>query len=80
MNKFILIVFLILLSKNILAKNNLDQWKDSKKTYKDLIDEGFEIKAYDFNSISIDGGLTILLFITVLQKKIIFMNVKNIKL
>ena len=68
MNKFVLIIFLIFFSTNILADNNTDQWNNSKKTYKDLIDEGYEVKAYDTNTINADDGLIILLFITVLQK------------
>ena len=68
MYKFILIIFLIFFSSNIFAESNTDQWSDSKKTYKTLIDEGFEVKAYDTNTIKTDDGLIILLFITVLQK------------
>jgi len=33
-----------------------------------LINDGFEIKSYDTTSINSNSGLTILLFITVLQK------------
>lgn len=69
MNKFILILYLLFFSTNVFAENDIDQWTDSKKTYKDLIEEGFEIKAYDTNTIRAEGGLTILLFITVLQKE-----------
>ena len=69
MNRFIPIIFLIFFSTSILAENNIDQWIDSEKTYKDLIEEGFEVKAYDTNTINAEGGLIILLFITVLQKK-----------
>jgi hypothetical protein len=69
MNKFIPIIFLIFFSTSIFAENNIDQWTDSKKTYKDLIEEGFEVKAYDTNTINAEGGLIILLFITVLQKE-----------
>ena len=68
-NKFILIIFLIFFSINVFAENDIDQWTDSKKTYKDLIEEGFEVKAYDTNTIEAEGGITILLFITVLQKQ-----------
>ena len=28
------------------ANPNTDQWLESEKTYKDLINEGFEIKSY----------------------------------
>jgi len=69
MNKFILIIFLIFFSTSIFAENDIDQWTDSKKTYKDLIEEGFEVKAYDTNTVNAEGGLIILLFITVLQKE-----------
>ena len=68
-NKFILIIIFLFFSSNILAENNIDQWTDSKKTYKDLIDEGFEVKAYDTNTINAERNITILLFITVLQKE-----------
>ena len=69
MNRFISIIFLIFFSTSIFAENNIDQWIDSEKTYKDLIEEGFEVKAYDTNTINAEGGLIILLFITVLQKE-----------
>ena len=52
----------------MLAESNADQWKDSQKTYRDLIDEGFVVKAYDSTSIKTDEGLIILFFVTVLQK------------
>lgn len=68
MTKIILIIFLTFFSLNLFANSSIDQWEDSKKTYRDLIDEGFEIKAYDTNTIDIKGELIILLFITVLQK------------
>ena len=68
-NKTIVIIFFLFFSKNIFAQSNIDQWYDSEKTYKDLIEEGFEVKAYSANTISASGGLTILLFITVLQKE-----------
>ena len=60
---------MIFFSKNLIAENNIDQWIDSKKTYHDLIEEGFEVKAYSTNTINIEGGLIILLFVTVLQKE-----------
>jgi hypothetical protein len=69
MNRFIPIIFLIFFSTSVFAENNIDQWIDSEKTYKDLIEEGFEVKAYDTNTINVEDGLIILLFITVLQKE-----------
>ena len=68
MFKIILLLTFISLSGFSFAETSLDQWKDSKKTYKDLIDEGFEIKSYDTLTIEPDGMLIILLFVTVLQK------------
>ena len=50
------------------ANPNLDQWLESDKTYKDLIEEGFEVKSYAINNIETANGLYILLFVTVLQK------------
>ncbi len=50
------------------ANPNTDQWLESEKTYKDLINEGFEVKSYAINKIEAANGLYILLFVTVLQK------------
>ena len=50
------------------ANPNTDQWLESDKTYKDLINEGFEVKSYAINDIETANGLYILLFVTVLQK------------
>ena len=59
---------LIFFSIGAASEPNLDQWKDSEKTYKDLIDEGFLVKSYDINSINLENGIKILFFVTVLQK------------
>ena len=68
MYKFFILLLFVLLSGLAQAQSNIDQWKNSEKTYKDLIKDGFEIKSYDTTSIYSKGGLTILLFVTVLQK------------
>ena len=72
MVKKILIKFLIILSivfsTQVLASPNLDQWLDTDKTYKDLINDGFEVKSYSINNIQTANGLLLLLFVTVLQK------------
>ena len=68
MHKFLIVFLLVILSGFVQAQSNIDQWKNSEKTYKDLINDGFEIKSYDSTSINSNSGLTILLFITVLQK------------
>ena len=47
---------------------NIDQWMEADKSYKDLINEGFEVKSYAMNTIETENGLYILLFVTVLQK------------
>ena len=48
---------------------NIDQWLDTEKTYKELIDEGYEIKSYSISDIKTGNGLILLLFVTVLQKQ-----------
>jgi hypothetical protein len=64
---FTCIVFLFFTSISY-ANPNIDQWQESEKTYKDLINEGFEVKSYAINNIETANGLYILLFVTVLQK------------
>ena len=53
---------------NVSANPNLDQWLDSDKTYKDLINEGYVVKSYSISDIKTANGLMLLLFVTVLQK------------
>jgi len=69
-NKLTIFLFSIfLLFSNILSANpNIDQWLESEKSYKDLINEGFEVKSYSISDIEVGDGLTIILFVTVLQK------------
>ena len=50
------------------ANPNIDQWLESEKSYKDLINEGFEVKSYAISDIEGVNELTIILFVTVLQK------------
>ncbi len=63
-----LIIFILFFSKFSTAETNTDQWLDSDKTYKDLIEDGYEVKSYDSTTIKTDNGLTIIMFVTVLQK------------
>ena len=63
-----ILFFFILLPSFLNANPNIDQWLESDKTYKDLINEGFEVKSYTFNNVETANELYILLFITVLQK------------
>ena len=64
----IFIIFISLISFSVFAESNIDQWEDSEKTYKDLIEEGYEVKAYDISTIKTDSGLILMFFVTVLQK------------
>ena len=65
---FIIFIFSILFISNLHAESDIDQWQDSDKTYKDLIEEGFELKAYDTSTLKIASGLILMFFVTVLQK------------
>ena len=67
-HKFLFFIFLLFVNSALYAEPDIDQWKDSKKTYKDLIDEGFEIKAYDTSTLKTESGLILMFFVTVLQK------------
>ena len=64
---FLFSVF-IFFSNISFANPNIDQWLESEKSYKDLINEGFEVKSYAISDIKVGNGLTIILFVTVLQK------------
>ena len=64
----IILLFFILFTSFSNANPNADQWIESDKTYKDLINEGFEVKSYSMNNIETVNGLYILLFVTVLQR------------
>ena len=56
MHKILFLLLFIFFPKFGLSESNIDQWKDLDKTYKDIINEGFEVKAYDITSIKIEGG------------------------
>ena len=64
----LILIALILINKSVLSNSNNDQWQDSSKSYKDLIEEGFEVRGYSINNIETFKGLKVLLFVTVLQK------------
>ena len=68
MKKFLILFIFIFLSGLVKAESDIDQWIDNQKTYKDLINEGFEIKSYDTTTVNAQGGIIIILFVTVLQK------------
>jgi len=65
---FLSVIIVLTFTSLVNANPNTDQWLESKKTYKDLINEGFEVKSYAINNIETANGLYILLFVTVLQK------------
>ena len=64
----IISIILFFISSSVIANPELDQWLDTEKTYKDLINEGYEVKSYAINDIQTANGLILLLFVTVLQK------------
>ena len=66
--KFLFFIFLLFVNFSLYAEPDIDQWEDSEKTYKDLIDEGFEVKAYDTSTLKTASGLILMFFVTVLQK------------
>ena len=65
---FLFGVIVMAFSSVLNANPNTDQWLESEKTYKDLINEGFEVKSYAINDIETANGLYVLLFVTILQK------------
>ena len=69
MLKNILIIFFISIASSYLAaESDIDQWQDSEKTYRDLINEGYEVKGYDTGNLKLNNGLILMYFVTVLQK------------
>ena len=70
-SKLIKFLFILMLffSESIFANPNLDQWLDTEKSYKDLINEGYEVKSYAISNIQASNGLMLILFVTVLQKE-----------
>ena len=69
MRLLLIFIFIFFYNTSVFADENTDQWKDSNLTYKDLIDQGIKVKGYDASTITTDGGLIILFFVTVLQKE-----------
>ena len=69
-NKLISFIFILIIffSTKSFTNPNIDQWLESEKTYKDLINDGFEVKSYSISEIQTSNGLMLLLFVTVLQK------------
>ena len=65
----ILIIISLIASYSAIADPNTDQWIDTDKTYKDLINEDFEVKSYSITDIETANGLLLILFVTVLQKE-----------
>ena len=66
--KFLFFIFLLFVNSTLYAEPDIDQWEDTEKTYKDLINEGFEVKAYDTSTLNTESGLILMFFVTVLQK------------
>ena len=68
LKRLFLFLFCIFLNLSVFAESDNDQWQDSDKTYFDLIQEGFEVKAYDITNIEVQNGYVFMFFVTVLQK------------
>ena len=68
LKSFLSVIVVMTFTSLVNANPDTDQWLESEKTYKDLINEGFEVKSYAINNIETANGLYILLFVTVLQK------------
>ena len=66
---FLIFIFIFLFPITSYSNPNTDQWIESEKTYKDLINEGFQVKSYSISNIEVGKGVKILLFVTVLQKE-----------
>ena len=64
---YFVFIILMIISKFSFADPNIDQWLETEKTYKDLVNEGYEVKSYSISNIQLDNGILIL-FVTVLQK------------
>ena len=64
---YFIFIILMIISKFSFADPNIDQWLETEKTYKDLVNEGYEVKSYSISNIQLDNGMLIL-FVTVLQK------------
>ena len=64
---YFVFIILMIISKFSFADPNIDQWLETEKTYKDLVNEGYEVKSYSISNIQLDNGMLIL-FVTVLQK------------
>ena len=67
-HKLLFFIFFLFINFSLHADSDIDQWQDSDKTYKDLIEEGFEVKAYDTSTLKTANGLILMFFVTVLQK------------
>jgi len=62
-------LFLFCFVSAVMAEVNIDQWRDSEKTYYDLLQEGFEVKSYDMTNLEVKNGNIFMFFVTVLQKR-----------
>ena len=76
---FLFSIFLCFSNLSI-ANPNIDQWLESEKSYKDLINEGFEVKSYAISDIEVGNDLTIILLLQFFKKITNYMSVRNIKL
>tara|TARA_Y100000590_G_scaffold455400_1_gene603980 strand:- start:4 stop:336 length:333 start_codon:yes stop_codon:yes gene_type:complete len=61
-------VFLFTSFNSAIADSDNDQWIDKKQTYYELIQDGYEVKAYDITNFKDSMGNMYMFFVTVLQK------------
>ena len=66
--KLFIFTFLLLISNNSFSETYMDQWKDTDESYLDLIDKGYQVKAYDMSNFKDKMGNMYMFFVTVLQK------------
>ena len=76
---FLSVILFMTFTSLVNANPNTDQWLESEKTYKDLINEGFEVKSYAINNIETANGLYSSYLSPFFKKIMSFMSVKNIK-
>jgi len=69
MKKIFFIILFVFITGIVKADADSDQWQDTGETYIDLINTGFEVKAYDMTNFKDDQGNLYLFFVTVLQKE-----------
>ena len=66
--KLFIFIFLLFISNYSFSETYMDQWEDSDKSYLDLIEQGYQVIAYDMSNFKDKMGNMYMFFVTVLQK------------